>query len=193
MEFLCRTPELSLTFWTPSPCPTSLPALASSLPDSVAASPPSCGQSGAPGRPDAWRQPLEEINVSEASTHPDLSHLPTQPHRNQGPSGKHSHGLLGLLLGISHLLLTELLCHLGLPLNLTEALAAHLLGPEAFLGTQLGRESCDGGLANHNVPCSLPATLAHPHGSFLKSRVKNRSPVSMVERENRGSARAGLR
>lgn len=172
MVFLCHTPELSLTFGTPSPCPTSLPALASSLPDSVASSLLSCGQSGAPGRPDAWRQPLEGINMSEASTHPDLSYLPIQSHRKKGPSGKHSHRLFGLLLGVSHLLLTELLCHLGLPFNLAEALAAHLLGPEAFLGTQLGRESCDGGLANHNVPCSLPGTLAHPHSSFLKSRVK---------------------
>lgn len=67
--------------------------------------------------------------MSEASTHPDLFFLPTQPHVSQGASGKHSHGLLRLLLGVSHLLLTELLCHLGLPLNLTEALAAHLLGP----------------------------------------------------------------
>lgn len=68
MAFPCHTPKLSLTFGTPVPCPTSLPALASSLPDSVASSPPSYGQSEAPGRPDAWRQPLEGTNVSEAGT-----------------------------------------------------------------------------------------------------------------------------
>lgn len=85
MVFLCHTPELSLTFGTPSPCPTSLPALASSLPDSVASSPPSCGQSGAPDRPDAWRQPLEGINMSEASTHPDLSYCPPNPTGKRGP------------------------------------------------------------------------------------------------------------
>lgn len=67
--------------------------------------------------------------MSEAGTHPDLSYLPTHPHRKMVPSGTHSHRFLSLLLGISHLLLTELLCHLGLPLNLAEALAAHLLGP----------------------------------------------------------------
>ena len=96
---------------------------------SVASSPPSYGQSGAPGRPDAWRQPFKGTNVPEFSTQPDPSCLPAQPHVSRGLSGRHAHGLLGLLLGISHLLLTEFLCHLGLPLNLAETLAAHLLGP----------------------------------------------------------------
>lgn len=67
--------------------------------------------------------------MPEFSTHSDLTCLPAQPHVSWGLSGRHTHGLLGLLLGISHLLLTELLCHLGLPLNLAETLAAHLLGP----------------------------------------------------------------
>lgn len=129
MAFPFRTPKWSLTFGTPVPCPTSRPALSSSLPGSVASSPPSYGQSGAPGRPDAWRQPFKGTNVPEFSTQPDPSCLPAQPHVSRGLSGRHAHGLLGLLLGISHLLLTEFLCHLGLPLNLAETLAAHLLGP----------------------------------------------------------------
>ena len=70
-----------------------------------------------------------EQMLSEAGTQPDLPYLPTQSCRSRSPSGKHSHGLLSLLLGISCLLLTELLGYLCLPLNLTETLAAHLLGP----------------------------------------------------------------
>lgn len=115
-----------------------------------------------------------------AGTQSDLSYLPTQPLMSRGPSGKHSHGLLGLLLGISHLLLTELLCHLGLSLNLAEALAAHLLGPEAFLSTQLGGEAHDRGLANHNVLRPLPGmgTLTTPtrKGILLKVEGEKQAP-----------------
>lgn len=57
----------------------------------------------------------------------------TAPHIALG----HSHRLLSLLFGLSRLLLSNFLSRLGLSLNLTEALAAHLLGTQPLLGTQL--------------------------------------------------------
>lgn len=52
----------------------------------------------------------------------------------------HLHGLLSLFPGLRCLLLLQLLCHLGLPLNLTEALAAHFLGSKTFFCTQLRKK-----------------------------------------------------
>lgn len=52
----------------------------------------------------------------------------------------HLHGLLSLFPGLRCLLLLQLFCHLGLPLNLTEALAAHFLGSKTFFCTQLRKK-----------------------------------------------------
>lgn len=49
----------------------------------------------------------------------------------------HSHGVLGLLLSLSCLLLPQFFSHLGLFLNFIEALTAHLLGTQALLGSKL--------------------------------------------------------
>lgn len=47
------------------------------------------------------------------------------------------HGLLSLFLGLSNLLLPQLLGHLRLLLHLREALTAHLLSTQTFLCTEL--------------------------------------------------------
>ena len=51
------------------------------------------------------------------------------------------HGVLRILLGLRQLFLPHLFRHLRLLLHLREALAAHLLGTQAFLGPQLGGEA----------------------------------------------------
>lgn len=52
----------------------------------------------------------------------------------------HLHGLLSLFPGLRCLLLPQLFRHLGLPLNLSEALPAHFLGSKTFFCTQLEKE-----------------------------------------------------
>ena len=90
---------------------------------------------------------LEGTNTQRLPSTPPA----TNPHTSQGHHSHHAHGLFCLLLGISCLLLSELLCHLGLPLNLSKALVAHLLSSQAFLGTQPFLSGCWLLLANNGA------------------------------------------